>query len=286
MTTEAASEANPAPPPRPSLVPAPPPEPLLDRLRKRAAAPLEELGQLTVMGWQCLKALASRPFELRETVYQVEQLGVKSLPIAAVTATFVGMVMAVQFAFSLEKFGARDYVGRVVGLSMVRELAPALTSLVVGSRIAAGMAAELGSMAVTEQIDAIRALGADPIKKLVLPRVLACLILTPILAAIANVLGFSAAMLVAMLQFGTPPQFFYRSGIQAVDLSDLAVGLGKTPFFGLLIALVGCHKGMTTKGGTEGVGRSTTHAVVWASVAVLLADFFLTKLFMMIEPEP
>ncbi len=245
---------------------------------------LEHLGAMSVLFWQTIVATFRRPFEGYAIVYQLDQMGVRSFAIAAITAVFVGMVMTVQFAFSLERFGARDYVGRVVGLSITRELAPALTALVVGCRIGAGIAAELGSMAVTEQIDAIRALGADPVKKLVVPRMLACLILMPILCIFADVLGFAAAMLVAYVQFGTPATFFYQSGLNSVEMADFLSGLLKTPFFGLLIALLGCYLGMITRGGTEGVGKSTTRAVVAISVAILLADFFLTKVFIAFGP--
>lgn len=271
------------PPTSSSLVPKPPAKPF-EGLRKSAREWLEHVGAMSVLFWDTIKATPKRPFEFYQLVYQLEQMGVRSFAIAAITAIFVGMVMTVQFAFSLERFGARDYVGRVVGLSISRELAPALTALVVGCRIGAGIAAELGSMVVTEQIDAIRALGADPIKKLVVPRVLACTLLMPILCVFADVLGFAAAMLVALVQFGTPPEFFYRSGLASVEMSDFLSGVLKTPVFGAQIALIGCYLGLITRGGTEGVGKSTTRAVVAVAVAVLLSDFFLTKLFIALGP--
>ncbi len=269
-----------------SLVPHKPPVqiPWRRRVGTQLREIVEEVGGMAMLFWDACKAIGKRPFEFWQLIYQIEQMGVRSVAIASVTAIFTGMVMAVQFAFGLERFGAKDYVGRVIGLSIVRELAPALTALVVGSRISAGMAAEIGSMAVTEQLDAIRALGADPIKKLVMPRMLACLILMPVLGLFADVLGFAGAMVVSSVQFGTPMPFFYQSGLDAVEMNDLLSGLGKTPFFGVLIAIVGCYHGMTTRGGTEGVGKSTTRAVVFTSVAVLLSDFFLTKLFIMFTP--
>lgn len=278
------------PPGRPSLVPgAPsipprPPKRAFDGLRTATRENLEHLGALAVLTWDTIKAIPKRPFEFYQLIYQLEQMGVRSFAIASITAIFVGMVMTVQFAFSLERFGARDYVGRVVGLSISRELAPALTALVVGCRIGAGIAAELGSMMVTEQVDAIRALGADPVKKLVVPRVIACTLLMPILCVFADVLGFGAAMVVAYVQFGTPPGFFYRSGLSAVEMSDFLSGVLKTPVFGAQIALIGCYLGLTTRGGTEGVGKSTTRAVVAVAIAVLLSDFFLTKVFIAFGP--
>jgi phospholipid/cholesterol/gamma-HCH transport system permease protein len=269
------------PPGRPSLMP---PKPAEERpgeaLWSRAKVFLDELGGMTLLFGQALRALPSRPFEYREVIYQLYQMGVKSVTIANITALFVGMVMTVQFAFGLERFGATDYVGRVVGLSITRELAPSLTALVVGARIGSGMAAELGSMAVTEQIDAIRALGADPIKKLVVPRLVACVILIPVLALFADVIGFVGAMVVARLQFGTPMQFFFRTALESVRMQDFLSGVGKAPFFGVAIAIIGCYNGMTTRGGTEGVGQSTTRTVVAAAIAVLVSDFILTKLFL------
>ena len=237
-------------------------------------------GAAVILTKRAAVALVTTRFEMRAFVYQLEQLGVRSFGIAAATSVFVGIVMAIQFAFSLERFGARDSVGRIVGLSMVRELAPSLTSLVVGSRIAAGIAAELGSMAVTEQIDAIRALGADPVRKLVVPRVLAGIVLMPLLACFAIVLGIGSAMVVSKVTFGIQMPFFLSTAIDTIDLADFVSGVGKTPFFGFLVCLLGCHFGMTTRGGTEGVGRSTTTSVVVVSISVLVANAILTQLFL------
>ncbi|MCA9580274.1 MAG: ABC transporter permease [Myxococcales bacterium] len=239
-----------------------------------------QIGEVTILTRQAFVSLFTTRFEGRAFMRQMEELGVRSFGIGAATAIFVGVVMAIQFAFSLEKFGAMDSVGRIVALSEARELAPSLTSLVVGSRIAAGMAAEIGSMAVTEQIDAIRALGADPIKKLVVPRVLAGIIIMPLLCSFALVLGVGSAMLVCRLSFGISMPFFLSSALDAITVHDVTSGLGKTPFFGFLVAIIGCHFGFRTEGGTEGVGRSTTASVVVVSIAVLIADAFLTQVFL------
>ena len=236
------------------------------------------------MTGQAFVAMFRRPFELSSTMHQMESFGVRSMGIAGVTAVFVGMVMAVQFAFGLRKFGGMEYTGRVVGLSFARELAPTLTAVIVGGRIGAGMAAELGSMAVTEQLDAVRALGADPLKKLVLPRLVASVIVMPILATFALVLGFSGAMFVTDYQFNIPATFFFRSALGTVTMKDFLSGLFKTPFFGAIIALVGCHFGMTTRGGTAGVGDSTTRTVVVISITILIADFWLTKIAILAWP--
>ncbi|AKT38061.1 MlaE family ABC transporter permease [Chondromyces crocatus] len=246
---------------------------------------LEHLGQLGDMTWGAIRATFRRPLEISSTIYQMESLGTRSLGIASVTALFVGMVMAVQFAFGLQKFGGMEYTGRVIGLSFSRELAPTLTAIVVGGRIGAGIAAEVGSMAVTEQIDAIRALGADPLKKLVLPRLLACLVIMPVLGAFALVLGFMGAMFVCSTEFGIPAGFFLATALESVTFGDFFSGILKTPFFGAIIALVGCHFGLITRGGTEGVGLATTRAVVATSIAILISDLFLTKLFILFFPQ-
>jgi len=251
---------------------------LESRLRKLRAF-IEHFGAVTVLSVRTFRTLFTTRLELEAVAYQIEQLGIRSLAIAAATAIFVGVVMCIQFAVALEQFGARDTLGRIIVLSEARELAPALTSLVVGSRVAAGMAAEIGSMAVTEQIDAIRSLGADPIRKLVVPRVLACIIVMPLIACIAFLLGMASAMIVARLSFGISTSFFISTSLDSVTLDDFASGLSKTPFFGFLIAILGCYFGMETAGGTEGVGRSTTRSVVVVSVTILVADALLTQIF-------
>ncbi|HYP76720.1 MAG TPA: ABC transporter permease [Polyangiaceae bacterium] len=270
---------------RPSLVP-PPPEPsLVKRQRERVLHFFEHIGVMWNMLTGSIRAGFRRPFEGRAILKQLDSLGVASVGIVVVTSVFIGMVMAVQFAFGLQKFGGLEYTGRVIALSFARELAPTLTAVIVGGRIGSGMAAELGAMSVTEQIDAIRALGADPLKKLVWPRLLASVIVMPVVAAFSLVLGFAGATMITDLQFDIPAAFFLRSALGAVNMSDFAAGMIKTPVFGAIIALVGCHFGMTTKGGTAGVGNSTTRTVVVISIAILIADFFLTKLAIILWPQ-
>jgi phospholipid/cholesterol/gamma-HCH transport system permease protein len=237
-------------------------------------------GAAAILSWKATVALFTTRFEPRTFIQQMEALGVRSFGIAAATSIFVGIVMTIQFAYSLERYGASSSIGRIVGLSEARELAPTLTSLVVGCRIAAGIAAELGSMAVTEQIDAIRALGADPVRKLVVPRVLAGTILMPLLSCFALLLGIGSAMLVAQVTLGIPMPFFLSTAFDTIDLPSFFSGIGKTPFFGYLICLLGCYFGMNTRGGTEGVGRSTTSAVVVVAITVLVADAILTQFFL------
>ena len=286
-----------APPKDDSAVEAPPPSagpmsppkahepPALAGMVRAVEGFLTHLGQIGAMTWQAMVAMFRRPFEIRSTIYQMESLGIRSVAIASVTAVFVGMVMAVQFAFGLQKFGGMEYTGRIIGLSFSRELAPTLTAIIVGGRIGSGIAAEVGSMAVTEQIDAIRALGADPVKKLVVPRLIAGVIVMPVLGSLALVLGFAGAMFICDVQFGIPPGFFLRTALGSVNLLDYFSGMFKTPFFGAIIALVGCHFGLITRGGTEGVGQSTTRTVVTTSIAILIADFFLTKASIFLFPS-
>ena len=269
-------------PPSRALVPLPPPP--RPPLGQYALDVLEHFGQIGRMTGAACVAMFRRPLEIQSTLYQMESLGVRSMGIASVTSVFVGMVMAVQFAFGLQKFGGMEYTGRIIGLSFSRELAPTLTAVIVGGRIGAGIAAEIGSMAVTEQVDAIRALGADPVKKLVVPRLLASVVVMPVLGAFALVLGFAGAMMITSAQFGIPPGFFLRTSLGSVNFADYFSGMYKCPFFGAIISLTGCHFGLITRGGTEGVGQATTRTVVVISIAILIADFFLTKLSIVMFP--
>jgi phospholipid/cholesterol/gamma-HCH transport system permease protein len=237
---------------------------------------MTQMGGMFVLAGRALSRLLRPPNSFPAIVYQVETLGARSLSIATLTAAFAGLVIAIQFAFFLARFGVQHTVGKVVVLTLFRELAPVLTALTVGGRIGSGIAAELGSMTVTEQVDAVRALGADPIKKLVVPRVYACLLVMPLLTILADVTGFVAGALVTKFEYDI-------SALETVDEGDFLSGVGKSVVFGLIIAVVGCYKGLNVHGGTEGVGRATTQTVAVASVAVLLADFFLTKLLLTIE---
>jgi phospholipid/cholesterol/gamma-HCH transport system permease protein len=255
----------------------PPTAPQKPRYKDVITRFIEHLGQIGRMTGRAVVGMWRRPLEIESTLHQMESLGVRSLGITAVTAVFTGMVMAIQFAFGLQKFGGMEYTGRIIGLSFARELAPTLTAVIVGGRIGSGIAAEVGSMAVTEQIDAIRALGADPVKKLVVPRLIASVIVMPVLGAIALVLGFTGAMFICSVEFGIPQGFFLRTALGSVTFADFAAGIFKCPFFGALIAIIGCHFGMSTRGGTESVGQSTTRTVVAISTAILIADFVLTK---------
>lgn len=244
---------------------------------------IESMGGIGRLTGQTIKRIVTRPFEFRLTIYQIEALGVRSMAIALLTALSIGMVMALQLAFGFSRFGAKLYVGQVVALALVRELGPVMTALMVGGRISAGMAAELGSMKVTEQIDAIKALGADPIRKLVAPRVLATLFILPLLVIMADVVGIFGALIIAKVETHVSTMYFLNSIMETIHLSDFLSGVGKAFFFAFFISIAGCYQGFNTSGGTEGVGRATTRAVVLASVLILVSDFFLTKLFLVLE---
>ena len=284
MPTERSAPSSPSDAPPPSFLPPVPTKPKEWGFITTTRSFLEHLGQIGRMTGGAAIQMWKRPFELQSTLYQMDSLGVQSMGIASVTALFVGMVMAVQFAFGLQKFGGMEYTGRIIGLSFSRELAPTLTAVIVGGRIGSGIAAEVGSMAVTEQIDAIRALGADPVKKLVVPRLIASIIVMPVLCAFALVLGFCGAMAICSNQFGIPPGFFLRTALGSVNFADYFSGMFKTPFFGAIIAILGCHFGLITRGGTEGVGQATTRTVVAISITILVADFFLTKVSILLFP--
>lgn len=236
-------------------------------------------GALSRLAGEFLRALVKPPYWGADVVQQCEIIGVKSLPIATLILLFVGLVFALQFGVTLQTMGAVPYVGKVTSLSIIRELGPVFTALVVGGRVGAGMAAEIASMTVTEQVDAIRALGADPIKKLVIPRVIAATVMLPIVSLFADVVGILGGMLISYLQFDLSVVHFYKSAITTVRLTDFMSGFMKPFFFGFGIALIGCYEGLHCGLGTQGVGRATTRSVVSISVMVVLVDFFLTKVF-------
>lgn len=221
-----------------------------------------------------------RPFELSALIEQVESIGVRSMSVVVLTGIFSSMVITIQFAFQLARFGAKEWAGNAVGVTLARELGPVMTALMVGGRVGAGIAAELGSMSVTEQIDAVRALGADPVKKLVVPRVLATLLVLPLMSSTAVVLGVIAGGVIASLEPDVSFDYFLSAALRSTTLEDFFSGMVKTLFFAFNISIVACHLGLSTRGGTVGVGRATTETVVVTSVVTLVSDFLLTKLFL------
>ncbi len=237
------------------------------------------LGGLSRLGIQTLRALFQYRFPFQAFIEQCQFIGVKSLSLISLVAVFTGMVFSLQFAIGLGRFGLKLYIGQVIGLAIFRELGPVLISLMMAARVGAGIAAELGSMVVTEQVLAIEAMGANPVHKLVLPRVLATTLTAPLLTTIGNVVGIFGGMWITVLEAGVTPRFYFDQIRRTVGVDDYFSGITKTLFFGFFIGLIACYQGLKTEGGTAGVGRSTTYAVVISSLMVFVADFFLTKLF-------
>jgi phospholipid/cholesterol/gamma-HCH transport system permease protein len=252
----------------------------VDRFGHKGQAIVEYVGGLAEMTWQALKGCVTRPFYRNELIWQMDEIGVKSVSITGITALFTGMVLALQTAYSLAAFGGKFFIGRVVSLSLVRELGPVLTALMVGGRVGSGITAEIGSMVVTEQVDALRSMAISPIRRLVTPRLLATIIMMPVLTAIADVLGILGGLFISVVELQMTAQDYLSSVWNYLKISDIMSGLGKTFFFGLEIAAIGCYNGLQVKGGAASVGRATTQTVVLASICVLISDFFLTKLFL------
>jgi phospholipid/cholesterol/gamma-HCH transport system permease protein len=255
---------------------------VFDRIRERADAAFEYVGGITTLAVQTVQQMRRGPIERSLLTAQFDQIGVRSISIVVITSAFIGMVLALQTAYALEDFGGKLFVGMIVSLSLVRELAPVLMSLMVGGRVGAGITAELGTMKVTEQIDALRALATNPVRKLVVPRVLATTLMFPLLTIISCALGILGGLVIAVANLNLSANYYLRSVIETVQYNDLASGVCKTFFFGFVIGLIACYNGLRTSGGADGVGRSTTMTVVVGAISVLIMDFFLTKLFLFI----
>jgi phospholipid/cholesterol/gamma-HCH transport system permease protein len=249
---------------------------------ERALDVCGRFGGLSQLSGSMLRAAVERRLPWGDLLRALDDIGARSFSIVTLTALFTGLVLALQTGIGLQRFGSKQYVGYIVSLAIVRELGPVLTALIVGGRVAGGIAAELGSMVVTEQVDAIRAMGSDPVRKLVLPRVLGCIIAMPMLTVVSDVLGILGGMTIASVQFKLPATYFLQTVILSVRPEDVISGLSKTVFFGFAIGLIACYEGLNTRGGTVGVGAATTRAVVFSSVAVLILNFFLTKLFILL----
>ena len=246
---------------------------------KQALLEVQEYAKLCVAA---VRGSVSRPFYARDVMEQIDVIGLGSLTVVILTGFFTGAVLALQSGMTLDQFGARPFVGRLISASMIKELGPVLTALMLAGRVGSGIAAELGSMMVTEQISALRALGTDPIRKLVVPRVIAGFIMCPILTVVANAVGLTGGWLIALTQLRVPSGVYWSSVVEGLYMQDVWMGLIKPFFLGFVIVTIGCHVGLRTSGGTQGVGRSTTNAVVAASVVVLVVDFFLTRLLISI----
>ena len=250
---------------------------LLDDFAKQRVLAVQEF---TFLSARAVGNIFRSPHYVTDIVRQMDFIGFGSLPIVVLTGFFTGAVLALQMSKTLSTFGETSLTGQLVMLSLVRELGPVLTSLMVAGRNSSGIASELGSMVVSEQVDAMRALGTDPSKKLVTPRLVATIIMLPMLTIISDFMGLLGGFATSFFIIRTNPSQYWYSAYHALELEDVFQGLLKPFIFAFIVALVGCYYGLTTKGGTQGVGRATTQAVVAASVLILTCDFFLTKLIL------
>ena len=239
-------------------------------------------GGLGLLGARVLRNLALPPAYFRLVILEIETIGVRSLPVAVISAAFTGMVFALQSAVNMARFGAENYVGPVSALAILRELGPVLTAVLVGGKVASGITAELGSMKVTEQIDALRALGVNYIKRLIVPRLLAALIVFPLITILADGVGLLGGMIISVFDRSVDAYLYWNTISYWVVLKDFLTGVGKSVVFGAIVTLIGCYNGLATEGGTEGLGRSTTDTVVQVAMGVIVSDFFLTKLFLIL----
>lgn len=244
---------------------------------------LDFVGGNSLLFGQMLRQMFRKPLYLDLLVVQIQSVGVRSLPLILTVAMSVGMVMALQFGIGLNKFGASLYIPKLVSVSIIRELGPIFASLMFAARVGAGMTSEIASMVVTQQVDAIRALGTSPVKKIVVPRVLACLICLPLLCVFANAIGIFGGLIVGSLDLHLNSAFYMQKVFSTVVLSDYMSGLLKTFFFALFIAIPACYYGLNVERGTRAVGDATTRAVVTSSILILVGDYFLTKAFWIIQ---
>ena len=238
---------------------------------------VQEFALLTV---QALLNIFRSPRYLKDMFIQMDMIGVGSVVIVILTGFFTGGVLALQSASSLKAFGAVNLTGQLVSLSLVKELGPVLTALMLAGRVGSGITSQLGSMLVTEQIDAMRALGTDPTKKLVTPRVLACITMVPLLTVLADLFGLVGGWVVAVNTLNLNTNLYWSTALRSLNYNHALEGLVKPIVFGFIIGIVGCFFGLTTRGGTRGVGQNTTRSVVTASILVIMADFFLSKIIL------
>lgn len=239
-------------------------------------------GGLALLAGRAARNLALPPKYFRLVAREVENMGVRSLGVALVAAVFTGMVFALQSAINMARFGAENYVGPLVALAIFRELGPVLTAILVGGKVASGITAELGSMKVTEQIDALRTLGVNYLKRLIVPRLLAAMLVFPLLTVLADAVGVLGGMVIMFFERGADMWNYWNTTTYWVVPKDFLMGLAKSTVFGAVVTLIGCHNGLATEGGTEGLGRATTATVVQVTMAVIISDFFLTKLLLLL----
>ncbi len=244
---------------------------------------LRFVGGVGLLTRDVARELFTGKFYWKLVVEQIYQIGMRSLPLIVITAVSIGMVMSLQFGMGLEKFGGKLYVPKLLAVTILREMGPVFTSLMLAARVGAGIASEIGSMVVTQQVDAIRALGTSPIKKIVIPRVLGALITLPILVSMANIVGNLGGLVVGAVELNLDPNYYFLKVMTTSTIEDYLSGFGKTFFFALFIAIPSCYFGLSVKEGTKEVGIATTKAVVVSSILIVIGDFFLSKLFWIFE---
>ncbi|MBN1870150.1 MAG: ABC transporter permease [Candidatus Omnitrophica bacterium] len=237
------------------------------------------VGDLTLLLGRTVYHVFTPPFNAYRVLSQAKRIGPGSFLIASLVAFFIGMIMALQMAYLMLEMSAEIYIPSVVAVSLTRELAPVLTALIVAGRIGAGITAEIGSMTVTEQVDAMRAFAVNPVKYLVVPRFLGLVIMLPVLTVFADLVGMLGGFVICVYKLYISPTLYFSMIADALTAKDIVTGLTKTVFFGAIIALVGCHQGLNVQSGAEGVGRSTTIAVVISFILIIIADCFFTTLF-------
>ncbi len=250
----------------------------LEKLGEKVFLLLTEMGRVLMFLGQTLRWTFSSPFYVKSVLKQMEVIGVNSVPVVMTTAISTGMVLALQSYTGFKRFGAESLIGAVVSLSMTRELGPVLTGLMVAGRAGASMAAELGTMKVTEQIDALTTLATNPMKYLVVPRFVASTVMMFFLTVLGMMIGVTGGYFVGVKVLGTNPVTYYNQSVNNTDVTDIWYGLIKALVFGAVVGLIGCYKGFTTEGGAEGVGKATTGAVVISCMLILILDYFLSAL--------
>jgi len=261
----------------PEVIPEPPPT-ILGVLTEISKDWVSGIQDWSLMAWRAVANIPVGPHYFQDTLAQMDDIGVGSLPIVLLSGFFIGAVMVLQTGAQFTRFGQTALTGDIVAIALVRELGPTLTGILVAGRCASGIASELGSMLVTEQVDAMRAMGTDPSRKLVTPRVLATILVLPLLTALNDFMGLLGGCVASVFSLRLGAVEFFTRAINALDFADLMQGFMKPAVYGFILATVGCYKGLTVSGGTQGVGRATTQAVVVASVLIIGADVFLTKL--------
>lgn len=249
---------------------------ILKIIKRRFNALIEQLGSISIMLWDTLRYLVFNPPRPGIIFDQMYKIGVLSLPVVLLTGAATGMILAVQTYYQLHQLTIESVVGIIVGLSMTNELGPVLTALMVAGRVGASMSAELGTMKVTEQIDALYTLATSPVKYLIVPRFVASILLIPLLTVCSIFVGIIGGYMIGVYMLGINSTFFIKNLRDFTEVTDLANGIIKSLFFSLIIVLVGCYKGFTTEGGAEGVGKATTESVVISCISILIADFFLS----------